>query len=75
MEHFQDSLLSANFRGRPLDMNILGFWRGECTIEEKEETEQKMETSQNKFWGGLSTNILEGIRLKSMAYDITSDIR
>ena len=56
-------------------MNILGFWRGECPIEEKEETEQKMETSQNKFWGGLSTNILEGNRLKSMAYNITSDIR
>ena len=57
-------------------MNILGFWRSESTIKKKQKAEQKMETFQNKFWGGLQANILlegiHGIVILSLLIQITS---
>ena len=40
-------------------MGTLGSWRGECTIKEKEETEQKMETSPKEALGWIANILLE----------------
>lgn len=42
--HFQEGQSGADLRARPLDINILGSWRGECTVKEQE-IEKKRETS------------------------------
>lgn len=39
-------------------MGTLGSWRGECTIKEKEETEQ-METSPKEVLGLIANILLE----------------
>lgn len=60
--------MGTDLRERPLDMSLWGSWRGECTIKEKEETEQKKETSQKEALGWMAgTHSFGSIALKYMA--------